>query len=1211
VQTTLLGLGIAVILALVAALVGPHFVNWSDYRAVFEEHAGKAIGAPVRIAGKIDARLLPIPSLTLRGLETQNAAGPVRVREAFVEFSLGALMRGQWRATEARIAGLELSAGLDAGGRIVGAIAAPGLDADAVAIERFRVDDGRITLTDARSNSQFVIEQFWFGGDMRSLAGPVRGEGGGLSRGERFGYRVALGKPGEEGARLRLVVEPVSRPLSAEVDGSLRQDNGTLRFDGALSLARLAIAGEANSENEAWKLTSRVKADAANALFEQMELQYGPLERAVKLTGTADLKFGATPQLDAVLSARQVDLDRLAASPEGVRPPMAVLRALADGLGEGARPPLPVRIGIGIDQITLASGTIQNFRGDFISGADGWDVEGLEFRAPGFAHVRASGRLQSRGGDADFSGPVAIEATEPRLLSAWLEGRRAAPGTRTGPLRASGDVAISSTRLAVERLRAEIDRKPIAGRFVLADTAQGRRRLEADLNAAAIDLDAVEALTKAMGAELRLPDEMALSLDLGRVSYAGVEARGAKAKLGLDADRLAIEKLTIDDLSGAALDISGNLQGPWERPKGALVLNLGGPKLEGVAALLSQAFPSLEDTLRRIAPQLSPARLRVTVAIATPQETIVSAKIDGTAGALRVAAGLSANGAATNWRQATIESDGRLETADSRGLARLINIDRAFAVNQTAGAFSWKVNGAAGADVRVQSTVALAGLEASLNGTLRSLADGLAGQGDLSVKAADAIALRTIPGRQTPLTFRTTIKLEPQRYLVETLSGSLAGSPFSGRLRFTRDLGALDGRIETDFVDASALLGALLGAPASKDAALWSAQPFAERLLAGVDGAIELQAKRAAFAPAIEVRQLQGRLRFSDSLVAFEDVTGTLAGGKLIANFSAPISPLGVNAEFRIGVSGADVAAFYPGGRAPLGGRASLQIEAKSFGRSAASLVAGLNGSGSVSIEQAALSSLDPGVFDAIDAAPDQVEVGKVKALVEAALIRGALRIARADAALALSGGQLRLSNLIAKGDRASLLLSGGVDLIESNLDARLTLFTDSLADSTGRPEINVLLRGPIAAPQRSIDVSALVGWLALRAVDRQAKRLETLEAERAAAEAALQKMEATPVSAPPSPSVPTPLAPAPNAQPNIAIQPNAAAPSSRSLPMPTRRPPSPASEPATEIQQPADIRSQPARRPSAAQDLPERLPAPASPPPRQRSLFDLFGAAR
>jgi hypothetical protein len=37
-------------------------------------------------------------------------------------------------------------------------------------------------------------------------------------------------------------------------------------------------------------------------------------------------------------------------------------------------------------------------------------------------------------------------------------------------------------------------------------------------------------------------------------------------------------------------------------------------------------------------------------------------------------------------------------------------------------------------------------------------------------------------------------------------------------------------------------------------------------------------------------------------------------------------------------------------------------------------------------------------------------------------------------------------------------------------------------------------LKGPVTAPSRSIDVSALTGWLALRAVDRQAKQLQAIE---------------------------------------------------------------------------------------------------------------------
>ena len=47
-QTTLLGIGIAIIAALVAALVGPIFVDWGQYRAVIEAEAARVVGVPVR-----------------------------------------------------------------------------------------------------------------------------------------------------------------------------------------------------------------------------------------------------------------------------------------------------------------------------------------------------------------------------------------------------------------------------------------------------------------------------------------------------------------------------------------------------------------------------------------------------------------------------------------------------------------------------------------------------------------------------------------------------------------------------------------------------------------------------------------------------------------------------------------------------------------------------------------------------------------------------------------------------------------------------------------------------------------------------------------------------------------------------------------------------------------------------------------------------------
>ncbi len=115
VQTTLLGLAIAFIIALVAALIGPYFIDWNQFRTQFEAEATRVVGAPVRVGGELDARLLPTPSLRLRSVVVggANDLGKVRADKLDVEFSLGSLMRGEWRADELTINGLSLDLGLD------------------------------------------------------------------------------------------------------------------------------------------------------------------------------------------------------------------------------------------------------------------------------------------------------------------------------------------------------------------------------------------------------------------------------------------------------------------------------------------------------------------------------------------------------------------------------------------------------------------------------------------------------------------------------------------------------------------------------------------------------------------------------------------------------------------------------------------------------------------------------------------------------------------------------------------------------------------------------------------------------------------------------------------------------------------------------------------------------------------------------------------
>ena len=160
------------------------------------------------------------------------------------------------------------------------------------------------------------------------------------------------------GVKVRLNVDPIDRPVTADADISLWVERGAPRFEGSIAFAR--AVGRAPEGGQAliiepWRVTSRVKGDSAAAVLEQIEFQYGPDDRAIKLRGDAKLTFGSQPQLVGVLSSPQLDLDRMLALPEATRRrPLVAIKALADNFSGAQRLPFPVRLGLSVETLTLA-----------------------------------------------------------------------------------------------------------------------------------------------------------------------------------------------------------------------------------------------------------------------------------------------------------------------------------------------------------------------------------------------------------------------------------------------------------------------------------------------------------------------------------------------------------------------------------------------------------------------------------------------------------------------------------------------------------------------------------------------------------------------------------------------------------------------------------------------------------------------------------------
>ena len=114
----------------------------------------------------------------------------------------------------------------------------------------------------------------------------------------------------------------------------------------------------------------------------------------------------------------------------------------------------------------------------------------------------------------------------------------------------------------------------------------------------------------------------------------------------------------------------------------------------------------------------------------------------------------------------------------------------------------------------------------------------------------------------------------------------------------------------------------------------------------------------------------------------------------------------GLDARGRIALAGADAAAVLPGeGRPVVTGRVGLQAEFEGSGLSPASLIGSLSGTGTITLEDAQISGLDPKAFNAAIRAVDQglaIDAPKIRDIVATVLDGGALAVPRLDATVAI-----------------------------------------------------------------------------------------------------------------------------------------------------------------------------------------------------------------
>jgi large subunit ribosomal protein L24 len=1006
----------------------------------------------------------------------------------------------------------------------------------------------------------------------------------------RYPFRISSGPSADGSAtRLHLNIDPGGRAVLADLEGVLAFDNRLPKFDGALTLAVPPTKKPGEAGPVPWKLTAKLKADPAGAKFDQIDASFGPEDTALKVGGVGDLRFGASPLLRAVLSARQVDADRLAGRDDAE--PLRVLPALRAGLAAIPQAPIPTQIEFNSDQIMLGGRPLQNITTELQTDGRSWTFQRLELRAPGMTQLSLNGATP---GADSFSGRLSVESSDPDTLVAWLQGRSEVNHRSTRPLRLAGDVTIAANHFAIEKLKADIEGGAVEGRIAFVQTGANKgSRIDAELKADRLDLDAAASFVRALaGPQGEWPEEAKLSLEIGRAISAGQELRPFAARLGYGPAALSLEQLRFGQASGVTTEASGGFD--RVQATGRLALKSSANSLRDLTALLEPIAPALRARFDAIAPLPGATRLKLDLSLDKNAEhadrSDARAVIELDAPQLKATATLAAQTpvAAVNGididrlRNSDFTLESKLSMPQAGALMALLGLDRMVAAGEGASQFEGKLSGAWRRPLQLNAKLSGGGLDADAQGSVELSAPEPKASVNLRVRNANLAPLfgTSVADKSAQnVSLSSRLTLSGNRLAFDDLDGTASGSHLRGHLAMTLDQEkSVDGEVGLDSLDLVPALAMAIGA-AGRDAG----EPLNAGLIGGWRGRIAFQALRGNWLGGIEMRPFSGTIRSDGQSLALDALKGGLGGGEMTASLDARNGANGLALNVHLDLANVDAASLRYRDLALPKGRASAQMTLTSQGRSVSALTGALAGNGTVTLDSAEISGLNPRAFEVAIRASDGGQVSddnRLRQLVELALSAGPIAVASAQIPFTIRDGRLRVGATPLEAKNARAIVSGGYDIPADQADIRASLTPIMTGLSGAPPEIQLFAAGPPDKLNRTVDLTPLSSWLAVRTIDRETRRLDAIE-----------RGEPPPATA----ALPTLVSPEPASEPSLTDLP---------MPGPRRAPLKPKAAPTPKAPLAAPAAPSPPLASQQIAPLPppiEVRPAPGPPPAKPR----------
>ncbi len=1077
-------LACAIVALLTAALVGPWLIDWPAHRELIDEQASRALGARVVTRGAIELKLLPTPILALDGFDVAADGLEIHAGKTRFELAVAPLLRGQLRFYEASIdqpdATLRASAATKAG-----------RPADA-AFERIHLTNARLRVLDDSGAARLKIDNLDLDGSAASLTGPFNAEGSfNLGEAGPARFHVATGALEANRMRLKLIFNETAATPRGEFDGALAFEEGLWpTYDG-----QAVLSGDSPAP---WRVAGPLTINTSGARMDQFEARLGSDDAPVNLKGDASAEFGASTRARVALVARQLDLDRLFASPA-----FDAAKNWVASAGGGARAPFPVEVSLASPAALLGGETLADVEASAAMTPAG--PVGLRLSAasgPGGSRLAMNGEVET-GAASQFQGRLEFGARDLRRFVDWLglvapEGARRLRGLPVGSLDIAGDVSLSAVGFSAKDLTVKADRTTLSGSAAYTRAlGGGRARLYADVFSNAFDLDNAPDLsgpTRALSdADLALTIN-ARAIRVARFGEGAIDAGRIRLRLTREGDVANLEEFSIEDLGGATVKATGRA----DARGGALDGAIAADRLADMGSFLRRIAPGpASEALAARATALSPVKLafHINATRAAPNAplTVSGLTLDGAARGSKIAAHAKPSGDA-----GAIAGALSIESTDAAMLIRQLG----FASPGLPGAGAARLDIAADGDLArglaIEAAAKIAGSTLSFKGAV----DGVArARGEASIASADAAPLLRLLGVGPPdATAIVPAQLNAHATLADgrLAFDGIAGSAWGARLAGDLALSAADGpaappkwtgALSLERLSLPALAQIALGpARLTKPGEIWSSTPFAAGMARAPLAELDLTIAELRLSDAVSVADARMSLSLSPGVVAVENVRGRLPDGTISGR--ATLRRDGPMASLLASLA-LDQAAF---AMPAASGVASGSLDLSGTGDSMAALIGGLAGQGKARVERLTIPRADPAAPARVLAQADSGELFVSENDFIGALRREldlrALAAGDRDVDATLAAGALTLN---ATGD-----VSLAWDLRAATLTSRVTLPAAHLPrDWSGpAPSVAVIWKGPFASPTRDIEAGSFVAALTARAVAREQARIEAFEAD-------------------------------------------------------------------------------------------------------------------